>query len=462
MSTPRVFGWAPSSPEGDFVDLPSQASRQFTFKVERLAPSSLPSAPSEGLLTTTTVERQIPRPPNSFIIFRTEFSQRHKNARGSRARRDVKEIGVTVSRKAADAWRKLSPEEKQPYQRRAELAKEQHARDYPNYQYRPRRGDRVLRRTPPAPKERRASPALTFSTVRDTSDLLGLSPPAEEPPSSPESERPPPAVDPAVKSDRRRSSSVPVTWGELLYTSTLWPEDLGRDRWERADKWDRPAQAKRRSRSVSGQWIPPPQTFQVEQPVSFDPRSPQNAFFSPSVYPTPFRVQSPRAHLDTLNPAALFAPTQHMSPMTAIVSSLAGWDGTVPANPVAPQFAPMAPQPLRFNQPAWLASPETMPDPGPSPEFGSDGAGPLTPLPTDQWALDPDAQSVFGASTWDGAVHGRGASDPEDYVRTAALQEYELGLRERVHCMGEPIDNNDFTYFGALELDFDRASDQQF
>lgn len=145
-----------------------------------------------------------------------------------------------------------------------------------------------------------------------------------------------------------------------------------------------------------------------------------------------------------------------MSPFTAVASSLAGWDGTVPANPVVPQFAPVAPQPLRVIQPAWLASPEAMPDPAPSPEFGSDGGGPLTPLP---WALDPAAQPIFDASTWEGTVHGRGASDSEDYARAAALQKYELGLRER--CIADSNFNNDFSFFG-LELDFDPASDQHF
>ncbi|KAJ7180872.1 hypothetical protein C8R46DRAFT_827606, partial [Mycena filopes] len=81
----------------------------------------------------------IPRPPNSFIIFRTEFARLHRNRnRGPRVRRDsIKDLTRTVSAKAGDAWRQLSPAEKLHYKRLADIAKEKHAIEYPNYQYRP-------------------------------------------------------------------------------------------------------------------------------------------------------------------------------------------------------------------------------------------------------------------------------------------------------------------------------------
>ncbi|KAJ7019813.1 hypothetical protein C8F04DRAFT_878235, partial [Mycena alexandri] len=78
-----------------------------------------------------------PRPPNSFIIFRTEYARLHRNHK-SRARRDsIKDLTRTLSGKAADAWRELPPKQKQHYQHLAELAKEKHALEFPNYQYRP-------------------------------------------------------------------------------------------------------------------------------------------------------------------------------------------------------------------------------------------------------------------------------------------------------------------------------------
>jgi hypothetical protein len=255
------------------VDIPPQASSscQFTFdwKVDPVDSAQISSPPpSQGILNTTAVGKEkIPRPQNSFFIFRTEFSRLYRNSRDKKSRReDSKTTGLPFSRMAGEAWRMLPPEEKRRYHHLAELAKEQHARDYPNYQYRPKRSERAARRTIP-------SPTLTISTVRDTSDCVTLCSPAEQPPSSPEAELPP-KVDPAVKADRRRSSSVPVTWGEHLYTATLWPDELGRERWERPEKWERPGQAKRRSRSVTEDWARLAPSFQAHEPT-FDPRSPQ-------------------------------------------------------------------------------------------------------------------------------------------------------------------------------------------
>ncbi|KAJ7117704.1 hypothetical protein C8R44DRAFT_540725, partial [Mycena epipterygia] len=81
----------------------------------------------------------IPRPKNSFIIFRTEFARLH-TPKANRTRRGdgkAQPVSRSVSGKASDAWNLLRPEEKQIYQRLAELEKEKHARKYPNYQYRP-------------------------------------------------------------------------------------------------------------------------------------------------------------------------------------------------------------------------------------------------------------------------------------------------------------------------------------
>ncbi|KAJ7491910.1 high mobility group box domain-containing protein, partial [Mycena latifolia] len=80
----------------------------------------------------------IRRPKNPFIIFRSEFARLHHNPRSRRGGVNPTP-GRSVSRKAGDAWRLLSPKEKAHYQHLAELEKEQHARDHPNYQYRPQR-----------------------------------------------------------------------------------------------------------------------------------------------------------------------------------------------------------------------------------------------------------------------------------------------------------------------------------
>ncbi|KAJ7231874.1 hypothetical protein B0H12DRAFT_995525, partial [Mycena haematopus] len=84
----------------------------------------------------------IPRPPNAFIIFRTEYARLHYIPKGTKSRRDVKKpmhLGASVSRKAGDAWHLLPPEQKLHYYQLAVQAKKKHGQDYPNYQYRPRR-----------------------------------------------------------------------------------------------------------------------------------------------------------------------------------------------------------------------------------------------------------------------------------------------------------------------------------
>ncbi|KAF7356407.1 HMG box domain-containing protein [Mycena venus] len=461
MSSSRILGWTPSSPDGDVVDVVPQASLQFTFKLARSGPSSpsmsvaeAPSPPpSVGVLTTPNAQtKKIPRPPNSFIIFRTEYTRLHHNPKGTRSRRDalrddVKAI-ASVSRKAGDAWRLLPPEEKQRYQHLAELAKEQHARAHPNYQYRPQRHKTSgARRTLSVPKRRLPSPTLTIRTVSDT-QTIGSS--VEQPPSSPGAEDLPPAVDPTVKADRRRSSSVPVTLGEHQFTSAFLPEE----RWERPE---RPTQTKRRSRSVTQDWVSLAPSLHPQESF-FDPRSPQNAVFSQSFYP-PFLPCSPHAHLDTVDPSTLFTPAQHMSPLAAVASSLAGWNGAVPSPSSTPLVAPIAPQPMYLSPPSWLATPETVL------AYGT-AASPCVvspiPLPADQWPLDPAGHYVFGVPTgWDALAHEhlKAATDPEDYARAAALQEYEHGLQERVHGVADP--NADFNFFG-VELDFDPSAELEF
>ncbi|KAF8216768.1 hypothetical protein K438DRAFT_1953668 [Mycena galopus ATCC 62051] len=445
MSSPPIFGWTPSSPEGDVVDVPPQASCQFTFQLEGTRDNAyahsaeVPSSPpTVGFITPSSHETEkIPRPPNSFIIFRTEFTRLYCVPRRGKPRRDVNRAaspGPTLSRMASEAWAALSAEEKRYYQNLAALAKKKHAQVYPNYQYRPQRRKVGSPRVPAAPKRRRPSPALTVSTVRDTHRTR--SPSVEQPPPSPEIKFSPSAVDPAVavKADRRRSSSVPVTSGEHLYTSSFLSEE----------RWERPAQSKRRSRSVTQDWV----RFASSPEPAFDPRSPQTAVFPPGLRPSLY------AQIDTVNPAALFTPAQHMSPLAAVASSLAGWNGAVSCPGPPP---PMAPQPIRFNQPSWLGSPETvlMYQPAASPD-GVERASSLTPLAGNQWPLEPPGQYVFGApADWD----YKGTDDSEDYARTVALREYEHGLQERVHGMAYPHGDLNFSGF---ELDFDPAAELQF
>ncbi|KAL9548298.1 hypothetical protein MBANPS3_005740 [Mucor bainieri] len=74
----------------------------------------------------------IPRPLNSFMIFRMEHqasvSKKHPGA--------TRQI---ISKILSTKWRGLTPEERQEYGKKALAAKEEHKLLYPDYKYRPRR-----------------------------------------------------------------------------------------------------------------------------------------------------------------------------------------------------------------------------------------------------------------------------------------------------------------------------------
>ena len=83
----------------------------------------------------------IPRPRNAFIIFRCEYSREH--AQGSQESQndhdhDSNNASVkTLSKRAAEAWKQLSPSEKDRYKVLADREREEHARLYPHYRFRP-------------------------------------------------------------------------------------------------------------------------------------------------------------------------------------------------------------------------------------------------------------------------------------------------------------------------------------
>ncbi|KAG8956033.1 hypothetical protein FRC04_006482 [Tulasnella sp. 424] len=73
-------------------------------------------------------EEHIPRPMNSWMLFRADWTARHKNQQKG-----------NLSARAAVEWRDLSNAERAVWIHKAELVKEQHARMYPDYKYKPGR-----------------------------------------------------------------------------------------------------------------------------------------------------------------------------------------------------------------------------------------------------------------------------------------------------------------------------------
>ncbi|KAF9453681.1 hypothetical protein P691DRAFT_651203, partial [Macrolepiota fuliginosa MF-IS2] len=79
----------------------------------------------------------VARPRNAFIIFRCEYSQTHSR-QGRRIRRPPgTSTEPTLSKRAAIAWSQMTKEEKGPYKLRAEEERNEHARRYPDYRFRP-------------------------------------------------------------------------------------------------------------------------------------------------------------------------------------------------------------------------------------------------------------------------------------------------------------------------------------
>jgi hypothetical protein len=119
----RLFGWQPPSPP----DISS-----FSF----------PSPPCDPLhpgLSHRRVQRDpswVPRPRNAFIIFRCQYSR--ENARkkcGDDA--DIVQTAKTISKRAAEAWKKLPPSEVEHYRELAAQERDEHARKNPHYRFRP-------------------------------------------------------------------------------------------------------------------------------------------------------------------------------------------------------------------------------------------------------------------------------------------------------------------------------------
>ncbi|KAH9914467.1 uncharacterized protein B0H18DRAFT_1108321 [Fomitopsis serialis] len=77
----------------------------------------------------------VPRPPNAFIIFRSEYSRKHAQANRNNPPTPEK----TLSKRAAEAWKALSVQEKAPYKEKAEQERLDHAEKHPHYRYKPRR-----------------------------------------------------------------------------------------------------------------------------------------------------------------------------------------------------------------------------------------------------------------------------------------------------------------------------------
>ncbi|GAN02963.1 conserved hypothetical protein [Mucor ambiguus] len=82
----------------------------------------------------------IPRPLNSFMIFRMEHQASVSKENPGATHQDI-------SKKLSTKWKGLTPLERQEYSKKALTAKEEHKLLYPNYTYCPRRRDGASKKT---------------------------------------------------------------------------------------------------------------------------------------------------------------------------------------------------------------------------------------------------------------------------------------------------------------------------
>ncbi|KAG2748302.1 hypothetical protein P692DRAFT_20874598 [Suillus brevipes Sb2] len=144
---PVLRGWSPASVEDDHdVHLPDHTlplSRHFIASTSCI--THQPMAPSSDRRAQRNRSRDpswIPRPRNAFIIFRCEYSRKHSQA-AQEGEEDSEPsnptTAKTLSKRAAEAWKQLSASEKDAYKVLADKEREEHARLYPNYRFRPMR-----------------------------------------------------------------------------------------------------------------------------------------------------------------------------------------------------------------------------------------------------------------------------------------------------------------------------------
>ena len=202
----RIFGWTPPDNE-DFVDVHVVSSPLFpqqnpTFHIsdpsdirrphraasglfESASPASSTSAlstdadwPSEKRDETNGKPGDpswVARPRNEFILFRCDYVRKHSRE-GKRVRRAPgAEAEKTLSKQAAEAWHHLPPEERLYWKERANGERNEHARRYPDYRYRPKKSAtgrrRPTRSSPTKPTATTKSPTPGVPTATQSSQV---------------------------------------------------------------------------------------------------------------------------------------------------------------------------------------------------------------------------------------------------------------------------------------------------
>ena len=141
---PVLRGWSPPVEDDYDVHVPDQMYLPKHSLASTSCITHQPMAPSSDRRAQRNRSRDpswIPRPRNAFIIFRCEYSREHSQAAqdGDEASGVQNPTAKTLSKRAAEAWKQLPSSDKERYKGLAEKEREEHARLYPHYRFRPMR-----------------------------------------------------------------------------------------------------------------------------------------------------------------------------------------------------------------------------------------------------------------------------------------------------------------------------------
>ncbi|KAI0743416.1 high mobility group box domain-containing protein, partial [Daedaleopsis nitida] len=94
----------------------------------------MPRAPPSRQSEEDVKPKKIPRPPNAWIIYRTD---RLHEWRQGRSPNDPPVKQADISRLIAATWKVEPDHVKLEYEKRAAIAKAEHRKKYPDYKYNP-------------------------------------------------------------------------------------------------------------------------------------------------------------------------------------------------------------------------------------------------------------------------------------------------------------------------------------
>ncbi|KAL4246159.1 hypothetical protein ABKN59_009326 [Abortiporus biennis] len=331
----------------------------------------------------------VPRPPNPFILFRCEFSRSHTKEIKAKDGSPLAE--KTLSKRAGEAWKKLTVQQREPWKAMAERARRDHAKKFPNYKYKPRRVRSSSKNGKPGKMTRREQ-------VKSFMERVGAYPPdsssdgspdssaASPTSSSPEPDGPQRSATPTKSLRRCRSYSLPnltkMSPDSHLRTYLLEPSLCVTNAEQKRTSVARSASA----HSFAGypiESLESPNTFidecLLQYPLDSDstaPSSPTSSYYdcfsfddsylTGSNYPSPLTTypaipsEEVIPNASTVIPAegsSANAPTEPMnmllsrrqrsstmsalpSPLAAVSSSLANWNGYASASTISlPTFS---------------------------------------------------------------------------------------------------------------------------